>query len=102
MKINKEMQALIKGEFGDPFSILGPHSSEGSLCIRAFLPEAKEAWVLQDNGPAKKSFIKMTRLHKDGLFEAIGGHPSRSFRYTLRVTNSLDEVREFYDPYSFP
>jgi 1,4-alpha-glucan branching enzyme len=102
MKINKEMQALIKGESGDPFSMLGVQRSEGALCIRAFLPEAKEAWVLLHKGPAKKRFLKMTRVNKDGLFEAVPEHPSRSLRYTLRITTSWDEVQEFYDPYSFP
>ncbi len=102
MKLNKEIQALLKGESGDPFSILGVHRSEGAFCIRAFLPEAKAAWVLQHKGPAKKRFIKMAKRHKEGLFEAVTERLSRPFRYTLRTTNSRDEVREFYDPYCFP
>jgi 1,4-alpha-glucan branching enzyme len=101
MKTNKEIQALIKGESGDPFSVLGVQRAYGAMCVRAFLPEAKEAWVLQHKGPAKKRFLKMTKRHKEGLFEAIPEHPSRSFRYTLRITTIWDEVLEFRDPYSF-
>jgi len=102
MKIGKEMQALIKGESGNPFSVLGVHRSEGRLCIRAFLPEAKEAWVLQLKGTAKNLFLKMLKVHKDGLFEAYPDSASSYLKYQFRITTELDETKEFYDPYCFP
>ncbi len=104
MKINKDIKALIKGEYADPFSILGVHRSEGTLSITAFLPEAKEAWAIQDRGPAKEQpiKIKMTKVHKEGLFQAISENLSSEYRYKFRTTSGLGEVREFYDPYSFP
>ncbi len=42
--------ALVEGRHEDPFSILGPHLiDEGGrrmLGVRAFLPHAKQAWVV--------------------------------------------------------
>lgn len=102
MKINREVHALIKGESGNPFSVLGVQRADGRLCIRAFLPDAKEAWVLEHKGIAKKRFLKMAKVHKDGLFEVSPDNASRFLRYQLRITNDRDETEEFYDPYCFP
>src|SRR5208337_4315662 len=102
MKIDKEIKALLKGESGDPFSILGVHTSEGEDCVRAFLPEAKEAWIMFDKGPAKQRLVKMMNLHKAGLFQATSEQTSVPLAYKIRITTRWDEVQEFYDPYFFP
>ena len=34
------VEALIRGEHGDPFSILGPHAFAHGLTIRTYLPGA--------------------------------------------------------------
>jgi 1,4-alpha-glucan branching enzyme len=41
MPASKDVEALVRAEHHDPFSILGPHDDEqGGQFIRAFLPEA--------------------------------------------------------------
>ena len=44
----------------------------------------------------------MTRVHPDGLFEAILKAESVSFRYRFRVANHEGHSWEFEDPYRFP
>lgn len=95
----RELEYLIKGEHGDPFRLLGAHVFDGVLCVRAFLLEAKEAWVVQD--AEGKLVFKMKKVHNAGVFEAlIEGHPV-DFRYRLRITTHSGETLEFYDPYAF-
>lgn len=52
MPASKDVEALVRAEHHDPFSILGPHDDEqGGQFIRAFLPEALSVQVLaQDSG----------------------------------------------------
>lgn len=47
-----DIEALVRAEHHDPFSILGPHDDEqGGQFIRAFLPEALSVQVLaRDSG----------------------------------------------------
>ncbi|MBF0505215.1 MAG: 1,4-alpha-glucan branching protein GlgB [Nitrospirae bacterium] len=101
MKIDKEIKALLKGESGDPFSILGVHLSGGRVCVTAFLPEAKDAWVMYYKKPAKQRLVKMTKVHNAGLFRATLEQASGPVKYKIRITTLWDEIREFYDPYCF-
>ena len=52
MPAPKDVEALVRAEHPDPFSILGPHDDEqGGQFIRAFLPEALSVHVLaRDSG----------------------------------------------------
>ena len=46
-----EINAIVGGYYGDPFRILGPHSTgrkKASWEVRAFLPQAEEAEVVVD------------------------------------------------------
>ena len=49
---SKDVEALVRAEHHDPFSILGPHDDDhGGQFIRAFLPEALSVQVLaRDSG----------------------------------------------------
>ena len=39
--------ALARGEYGDPFAVLGPHpDADGRLWIRCFLPNARRVGVI--------------------------------------------------------
>ena len=65
----------------DPFAVLGPHEivvgKTKSLVIRAFLPEARLAWVvdLTSGEPGKR--VPMDRQHADGFFTAV--FPGKTF-----------------------
>ena len=51
----EELELILKAEHSDPFHILGAHTVEWNekpaVAIRAYLPGAKEVWVLRDSGP---------------------------------------------------
>jgi 1,4-alpha-glucan branching enzyme len=98
------VRALVTGEHGDPFAVLGPHAeADGSLVIRAFLPGARGVQVIPREGGDP---IPMRRAHADGFWE--GRVPARpdttpaSFVYRLRVTDAAGGVTELEDPYRFP
>ena len=98
------VRALVIGEHGDPFSVLGPHAEpDGGLAVRAFIPDARAVeMVTGEGGDARPA----RRVHPAGLWEArldppAGAHLS-SFRYRLRVTDRDGGVTEVEDPYRFP
>ena len=96
----EEVDALVGGYHGDPFSALGPHAYElnGKEClvVRAFLPRAREVQV-----KAGDQLYPMEKVHPDGLFEAVIDPAPSHFAYTLVQTDDAENVTEFYDPYSF-
>ena len=101
MKLTPEIvQALVAGQHGDPFSVLGPHREEdGRVTVCAFLPEAREVAVVVD-GDADHPHRLMSR-HEAGLW--AGELPRNApARYRLRVTDHDGRVRDLEDPYRFP
>ena len=64
---SKDVDALVRAEHPDPFSILGPHDDEqGGQFIRAFLPEALSVQVLaRDTG---EPFGSLDATQVPGLF----------------------------------
>ena len=62
------MDAIVIGQHGDPFSVLGPHQIDDQWMVRAFLPGAETA-VFDPTDRRFKSTYSMTRIHPDGLFE---------------------------------
>ncbi|MBI3666645.1 MAG: 1,4-alpha-glucan branching enzyme, partial [Acidobacteria bacterium] len=91
------MAAIVGAYHGDPFRVLGPHLVEGRrLEIRAFLPEANEAYVV-----AGELARPMQRLHPDGFFEAVLEH-DHVIHYRLRLEDGTGVWRELEDPYRFP
>lgn len=97
-RLSKEtVDAIVGGYHGDPFAVLGPHDQDGSLVIRAFLPQASSAEVDAENGARHP----MNRIHNDGLFEAIIDGQSLPFNYRLLLIFP-DGKQDFYnDPYAF-
>ncbi|QHF44708.1 1,4-alpha-glucan branching enzyme [Pseudomonas sp. S35] len=96
MPASKDVEALVRAEHHDPFSILGPHDDEqGGQFIRAFLPEALSVQVLaQDSGEPIGS-LGATQV--PGLFV---GHFTTRQPYLLKVQwAGGEQITE--DPYSF-
>jgi 1,4-alpha-glucan branching enzyme len=97
-----EMEAIIGGYHGDPFSVLGPHpinkdsGSESEWRIRAFLPQARSARVLiGDNAP-----VPMNQLHLKGLYEVE--LPARPETYRFEIEGWHGGTSLLDDPYRFP
>ena len=97
----QNVRALVKGEHGSPFEVLGPHVTgpdRPGVVIRTLQPHAEQVEVVEvGSGVA----YVMERLHKDGLFELF--LPDRQlFAYRLRMTAPDKHVWEVEDPYRFP
>ena len=87
--------ALARAIHGDPFSVLGPHHTEGGLVIRAFLPGARAVEVLRREDRAVIG--RLEEGEPSGLFQGIVADHAP---YLLRITWP-DAVQETEDPYSF-
>jgi 1,4-alpha-glucan branching enzyme len=100
--LKDQIKLIINANHSDPFEVLGNHivAEEGAkmVAIRAFLPEAKEAWII-DNETA--DLYGMERIHKEGFFEAIVRGKDDIFPYRLRTEPFNGPPSEFWDPYSF-
>ena len=98
----EEIDLLIKGEHPSPHSVLGNHKvkldGKDSMVIRTFVPGATTTSVILDSGAATK--FPMTKIHSDGLFEAIlKDHPDFP-SYQLEIQKN-HEVCLQEDPYRY-
>jgi len=93
------MDAIVAGQHGDPFGVLGPHPGrDGTVSVRAFLPAARAAAVLLPDG----SITPLRSAHPGGLWEGeLPGRP-RPLVYRLRLVDDQGRVSEIEDPYRFP
>ena len=92
----KDIDALVRAEHHDPFSILGPHGDgAGGQFIRAYLPGALSVSVVDKNSGEELGPLEATET--PGLFV---GHFEGSRPYLLRTRwAGGEQVAE--DPYSF-
>jgi len=96
---------LAHGNFWDPFSVLGSHEivagGKAARAIRAFLPRARQAWVVTPSKKEGGDRIPMNRVHPDGLFELVVMGLTDPFPYRLGVENHEGHWWDFEDPYRF-
>lgn len=100
MVAKEDIKLIVDGMHGDPFSVLGGHivseDDQKRFEIRAFLPEAGEAWVV--NELTEESHI-MENVHKKGFYSiALAGE---AFPYRIGIKTPEGEISEKPDPYSF-
>ncbi|MGF9759896.1 1,4-alpha-glucan branching protein GlgB [Microvirga sp. 0TCS3.31] len=89
------VQALVEGRHGDPFSILGQHIAGGGSIVRVFMPGARSVEVLRRGTESETDRLHL--VHRDGLF---AGRVDYQDPYRLRV-HWPEAVQELEDPYSF-
>ena len=91
-----DVDALVRAEHPDPFSVLGPHDDEhGGQFIRAFLPEALSVQVLERDSGELIGSLDATQV--PGLFV---GHFKQRQAYLLKIQwAGGEQITE--DPYSF-
>ncbi len=95
----QEMEAIVGGFHGDPFSVLGPHpvsstSKLGDWEIRAFLPQAMRAQIESAAGN-----WPMERVHPHGLFSVrVQRSPGA---YNIGYTDYHEQQQVIDDPYPF-
>src|SRR2546428_12983022 len=65
------IRAVVDGEHGDPFAVLGPHRVQtpggAAVAVRAIVPGAAAVRVLPADAPP----TPMERLHPVGFFETV-------------------------------
>ncbi|MBA2346331.1 MAG: 1,4-alpha-glucan branching protein GlgB, partial [Rubrobacter sp.] len=93
---NQDFQMVAAGDHPDPFSVLGMHEEDGSLVVRAFLPDASSVEAVSADG---KSLGDLDPVHQDAFF---AGPVTERTSYRLRVTWRSGETAEIEDPYRFP
>ncbi|MBV8265362.1 MAG: 1,4-alpha-glucan branching enzyme, partial [Planctomycetaceae bacterium] len=100
-----DINLLIHVDHWNPFSVLGPHeTSLGETkvrVVRAFLPEAREAWVVDLSQGEPGVRISMDRIHPDGLFECVFPDCRGPFPYHLALEDYEGYSSEFVDAYQF-
>lgn len=99
-----EMYEILNANHRDPHHILGMHEitrEDGSKCliIRAFIPVAKEVYVIDANNTSEQ--YKMERIHDDGFFICILENRTDFFRYKFKVTGYVENEWSYFDPYQF-
>jgi 1,4-alpha-glucan branching enzyme len=98
MTAREHIKRLLSGSHSDPFQFLGPHSTDSKrVSIRAFLPEAAEAWVVMKKG----SPLAMEDI-SEGFFEAVLPEGTEPSHYRISVRDRSGATSTFQDPYSFP
>src|SRR6202142_1430276 len=103
----QDLEAILNGTHGDPFSVLGPHqitevdskpgvdSKVDGWEVRAFLPQAMDAVAIV-GGMAHP----MRKTRSEGFFEAQLPVDPADYKLHLTLWNGSTEVIE--DPYRFP
>ncbi|WP_313084644.1 1,4-alpha-glucan branching protein GlgB [Pseudomonas sp.] len=90
-----DVDALVRAEHGDPFSILGPHPDGDGLVIRAYLPNALGVEVLERTGG--RVLAAMEQGQVPGFFFTRLTNPQP---YLLKIRwASGEQLTE--DPFSF-
>ena len=100
--LKEHIRLILNADHWDPFEVLGMHLIEDkgrkAVCIRTFLPEAEESWVM--DAETMKTY-RMEKIHKAGFFEAIAADKKNVFPYRILTRTYDGMTSEFSDPYSF-
>lgn len=119
-----EIFKIINSEHHNPFNVLGMHVicledkdenedevrleaglkkrlkvGRKALAVRAFLPNAKEAMIIDINEGMP---YRMDKIHESGFFELLLQEHSVVFDYKIDITDCYGNTYQIYDPYSFP
>jgi 1,4-alpha-glucan branching enzyme len=101
----EDIDFLIHANHWNPFGVLGQHEVGAGdakvRAIRAYLPEAREAWVVDLSQGEPGVRVAMDRLHPDGFFECAFLDRAEKFPYRLAVEDYVGNSWEFVDPYQF-
>jgi len=100
-----DIDAIINSCHRSPHHILGMHIVEllfkgkriSVPTVRAFLPEAQKAYIIDAEHPTQK--WEMERVHDNGLFEGIIWEKKEKFKYKLEYETFYGHTIEMDDPY---
>ncbi len=92
-----EVEAILRGQHGDPFRVLGMFATGGVVIVNVFAPDAAEVTLLDAKGAV---CAELDRVHPEGFFHARLGRKRKPFAYRLRC-RSRGQDWERDDPYRF-
>ena len=100
MLSKEETDAIVNGNHGNVFAVLGIHRDKGSkkVFVRVFNPFASDIEIIDRK---EKHLKKMEKVDERGLFQA-NFDKTTDFAYRLKITNDHGEVYVADDTYSFP
>ena len=87
------VDALVHGQHGDPFSILGHHAVGGGRAIRTFLPGALGVDVVAREDGSRLGTLEM--VHPSGLFAGIV-QATGPYRLRIRWPGAVQETEDSY------
>jgi len=93
------VEALLAGQHGDPFAILGPHEHGQGVSIRVLAPSAETVDVV--DGHSGSVLATLEKLHDGGFFGGLLPAAGQPYDYRLRF-KSGEAQWEADDPYRFP
>ncbi|MDP2886145.1 MAG: 1,4-alpha-glucan branching protein GlgB [Ignavibacteria bacterium] len=100
-----EIRKIVDTDHYDPFTVLGGHpvsvKGKKGLAIRAFLPDAASAEVIELKGESESDAFPMSKIDDGGFFELFIPNRTDVFPYKLRRHSADGEIATFYDSYSF-
>ncbi|MCK5639324.1 MAG: 1,4-alpha-glucan branching enzyme, partial [Gammaproteobacteria bacterium] len=96
-KIPESIRKILEARHHDPFEVLGRHPNKKGIIIRAFIPDAANAFVEGVEGE-----LAMQRMHDSDLFQWSGNASAVADRYRLVRQDAHGERHHYYDPYCFP
>ena len=93
------LRALQDGRHADLFAVLGQHAVEGQRVVRAWLPGAQQAWVI--DARTGHRLVELDQQGDSPLWVVVVPRRRNAFGYRLRVLWASGEQQEFADAYSF-
>ncbi len=101
MGLQINIRRMIAGKCVDPFAFLGMHPVKDeygtSLQVRAFLPEAEEACIVDEETGIQ---YPMEKVHKQGFY-LLNLEREEVFPYRIKMRSPEGWISEGKDPYSF-
>ncbi len=93
------VEALVDGQHGDPFSILGPHKCDEGVSVRVLAPSAEAVEVV--DGEGGEVLTSLERMHDGGFFGGVIPGADLPLDYRLQFRKG-DAHWEADDPYRYP
>ncbi|MBS1234470.1 MAG: alpha,4-glucan:alpha,4-glucan 6-glycosyltransferase [Nitrospirae bacterium] len=101
MGLQENIRRIVAGKCDDPFSILGMHLRKDKngtdMEVREFLPEAEEAWIVDDETGRQ---YPMEKIHKKGFY-LLKLNRKKPFPYHIKIRTPDGSISQRKDPYAF-
>ncbi len=96
-----DLDLIIQANHWNPFTVLGLHPAPGAdggkgWVLRAFLPEARKAGVLDLTKGEPGKALPMEKIHADGFYEAFFPDRDGPFPYRLAMKALEEAARGHY------